>query len=444
MRRARGPEIFCPLRGGAIGHRRDPNRFMWTACAALRAPVGIIADTRERFVHPFLEAALKGNSKSRSAHLSADVSHTIAQIQVGDFIVTDGPPDLSSPVLAVVERKTHSDFASSLGDGRHKNKEKMLEMRRLTGCDVFYLMEGPAFPASQTRYGRVPWGTIQAAAFSLCVRDGIFLLVSQNSSGSAGVLNALARTYVKHKDSRSERPGPDAVAIKSGVDIRQAMAESVGPSLAQQGPKMQAIVGWSGLPGVTDATGAALVEQASVAAIARGVVSYRDIRDLRTPQGKRLSSAAKILRSVRLIARSPKDFAKFVGKIPGFSLALARGTFSACTPATVCAASAAELATYPYGRGAVGPVRACRLWEVLHFVEKGGISDRVTPAAPPVRPPTIPPPQVQARAVPQQLIRWGLYQRPLPAPAPPPRITLDRGHIEAVVALGRLLVAPDR
>jgi hypothetical protein len=406
--------------------------------------VGLIADTRERAVHPFLSTELAGNPRSKSQHLKVGVPHAISQIQVGDFIITEGGPDLSARVLAVVERKTHADFAASLTDRRHENKNKMIEMRRLTGCDVFYLMEGPAFPTKSTRFGRVPWSTIQAAAYSLSVRDRIFLLHSKNAQDTASVLNVLSRTYLKHKDSRAEWAEDRLVPEGGdGPDLASAMKDSVGPSLAEQGPKMQAIVAWSGVPGVTDATGAALVEQASVAALARGVLPYKEIRELKTPQGKRLANATRILKSVRLVVRSPKDLAKFISKIPGFSLNLSRQTFCEHSPELVCSLGPEGLAALRYGKGTVGKVRAARLWQVLHYVSPGGVGDlgpRPEPAPIMLRSNRVRLVSMdETQRTPPQT-RFVLYAPPAKKPSPP-RTRLVWSNVVAACYVGQCLCA---
>jgi len=355
--------------------------------AQVNPGVSIIADTRENAVHPFLGFALQGNKRSRSEHLSRDIPWVVRQITVGDFILTENGTGPDATVLAVIERKTHADFAASLGDGRHGNKEKMLEMRGSTGCDVYYIMEGPAFPVPTRRFGRVPWSTIQAAALSLMVRDGIFVAQTPSSRGTAELLDSLARSYVKHGEAGPARPEP-APLVAGGAGLGDAMEDATGPDPKDAPPEVHAMMGWAAVRGISDSMGAALVRQVSVVALAR--MDPKDMRELRTPQNKRLAKSPNVLKSVRALACSPPLAAKFIGGIPGLSKGGGERILSSFggSLARLCEVDAAVLARCPYGdAGQVGRARATRLVAALNAGGGGGpgASDPADlPRAPPV------------------------------------------------------------
>lgn len=347
------------------------------------SPVAIIADTRERAVHPFLEHALGGEPSRRSFHHSVAVPHIVQQIKVGDFLIISG--DFrggvnEGQVLAVVERKTHADFASSIGDGRHENRKKMMELRNLTGCRVFYLLEGPAFPAPSRRFGRIPWSTIHAAALSLSVRDGIYLLRSKDAADTAAVLNGLARSFIKHGCPDAE---PEPTRAPDAISTDEALIAASGGGVRSLPPDVLAVRAWSSVAGVSIGMGAALVAQVSVRDLATGAYPYERIGELRNPQNRQISGLKNILRSVRNLVRLEKSAASFVGSVPGFSrknaLELVRH-FGGLQ--SLCAATEEQLAAAPYGAKSVGAVRATRLTEVLNAVTR--TDESVPPAGQPV------------------------------------------------------------
>lgn len=119
----------------------------------------------------------------------------VKRITIGDFALLrcreeDGEED----ILAVFERKTLKDYASSIKDGRHENREKMLELRRETNCKVYYLVEGPLNPSPSTTYGKISYSTLQSSMDHLTWRDDIHVIRTPNLSGTIERLNSFCRS----------------------------------------------------------------------------------------------------------------------------------------------------------------------------------------------------------------------------------------------------------
>ena len=156
---------------------------------ALRARIGrpplvlsmgvpyLIVDTRERVVIPFLADSLD------------KYGYRVHQINTGDFVICSG----AGKVRMCIERKTLEDFAASFKDGRYENRRKMIEMRRQTGCQLYFIIEGPAFPSPSRKFARIPYANILAAITSLMVRDEIFIVFSSDPAHTAERLHGMLR-----------------------------------------------------------------------------------------------------------------------------------------------------------------------------------------------------------------------------------------------------------
>ena len=135
--RARPALGFAPPRRllGAAAFRKAGPPIQGMALSS----VYLIADQRERAVIPFLDDALQAHA------------YVVKTINSGDYLVcTRGPG--GPRVLAVIERKSLEDYAASFKDGRHANMEKLYALRSRSGCQVFLILEGPAFPVQQHQH----------------------------------------------------------------------------------------------------------------------------------------------------------------------------------------------------------------------------------------------------------------------------------------------------
>jgi hypothetical protein len=145
----------------------------------------LVADTREAHVNGLLGAACR----------AAGETCQIAQLNTGDYLVCRQFAGGGAEVLAAFERKTLTDFAASIRDGRHENRHKLLDLRARTGAAVYYLVEGPAFPRPSARYGRLPYSTLLSAITNLMVRDGIQVVQTADQAHTAQRLVEFLRAY---------------------------------------------------------------------------------------------------------------------------------------------------------------------------------------------------------------------------------------------------------
>jgi len=187
----------------------------------------LIADDRERAVITWIGALT--------------YEYKVCRIEVGDYVIHRSGSDGSQQIVACVERKTLPDFASSIIDGRYRTStRKMINLRERTGCDLFYLIEGPAFPSVSRRFSRVAYSVIQSAMFSLMVRDKVFIIQTENVMHTAQRLNVLIRAYDKHEAGVHELVmggvAETPVVLESlagGVETAAAAAVIVGAAAAE-------------------------------------------------------------------------------------------------------------------------------------------------------------------------------------------------------------------
>jgi ERCC4-type nuclease len=141
----------------------------------------IVCDDRERGV---ISELVKLQKKS-------GIKISVSRVKTGDFTIVgqDGT------ILANIERKTWKDLAASIKDGRTKNLQKQLQLREKTGCMVYYLIEGIAFPGKKS-FGRIKAKYLEAHLDHVMIRDNIHVIRSRDIEGTAGRLIQLANNFV--------------------------------------------------------------------------------------------------------------------------------------------------------------------------------------------------------------------------------------------------------
>lgn len=124
-----------------------------------------------------------------------DTQIVLKALDVGDIQIVVG----NSRVRCIVERKTWTDLAASIVDGRwREQKMRLLALKaeNVPDCRVMYLVEGEIDPAC--RYA-VPPSTMKSALWNTIVRDDIHVVYSLGVDDSA-----VALTTLLHKCTEEE------------------------------------------------------------------------------------------------------------------------------------------------------------------------------------------------------------------------------------------------
>ncbi len=369
----------------------------------------LIADARERAVIPYLEEQIR------------DHAFVVKQVTTADYLVCIHRRGSSAQpsVLAAFERKTLADFAASFRDGRHENTKKLIALRAATGCGIYYLVEGPAYPDASAMFGGIPYGNILAAMTMLMVSDGIFVVQTENARGSARRLGDFLRTLDGCSAERACRanPVPRLRAIRleaegteevegteetertetedtetesrAGLAGREELAElaeqeeleeldelavpDILTARAQETDEEAAVCVWSRLHGVSVVIGGALVRAFSVADLPTLVPDR--IAAVRTSTGRCLSGAA-IASLLAARAGSTEHAVILVSGLRGVTPSMAAAILEATGGlAGLCAHSPATLAAVRIPQKSrsvqLGAARAGRILRVLTFRVSG-------------------------------------------------------------------------
>lgn len=131
------------------------------------------------------------------------------QMTVGDYAICRG-----DKILAVIERKSLEDYAASLKDGRHANKNKMTKLRDEIGCRVVYIVEGPLDPPQDKLFGRTPYKYIESSIHHIMIRDHILVLRTRDVVDTS---KRLAR-FVESMSTLNWEPA-ETFDLTTGIEI---------------------------------------------------------------------------------------------------------------------------------------------------------------------------------------------------------------------------------
>lgn len=344
----------------------------------------LVSDTRERHVHGFIEALFE----------RAGVARTVAQINTGDYLICCRLAGEQPKILASIERKTLEDFAASFKDGRYENRLKMLDLRDKTGCQLYFFVEGPAYPKPAWKVARIPYSNILSAMTNMMLRDGIHVVQTENELGTAQRLLDFVRGFEKTaipytyplamwEDNEVGDPpgGTEGIDPTDRGDAAKIPAD--GPPLMVMGAVEKSddllVVGvWARLTGISMPTAQVIASAFSVADLVTGRVLLEDLDALRTRGGRHLAKKGQT--SLRALRRGmQKEEIKTLSGVPGISPEMATQILTTGgvgdTPVTLSTFLAygprAMAATTIQQKGrmvCLGGARAERIRRLMHYV----------------------------------------------------------------------------
>ena len=131
----------------------------------------LIVDDRERAVIP---------------HLLPLCEAQIHRLITGDFAFAAG-----GKTVVVVERKTLSDLAASIKDGRMNNNNKLLDVREKTGARIVYIIEGSPLTPPTRKFGGIAFSTLQSTLDGLAFRHNVIIIWTRGPEETAARLSRL-------------------------------------------------------------------------------------------------------------------------------------------------------------------------------------------------------------------------------------------------------------
>lgn len=375
----------------------------------------LVADKREREVIPHLRPLLKDGAFKAAAcrNAAAGAAGLLEEtIHTGDYLLcrkTVGEAGVK--IVACFERKSISDFVSSVGDGRYENRRKMLELREKTGCQLYYIIEGKAFPKPEWNIGHgMKYKTILTTMTTLPLMSGIHVLQTKDTQHTAERLRDFVRELNQEcepywyplgigacpADARADGVAAGDVAADGAAAAVATKAGSLVPEMVtgvyEKDPDTLCMEMWSKLSGISTTTAKIIVGMCSMAEFVRQ--EGPAVKDIKTSTGRALKKQARD--SLALLLRGDAaTAAKVLSGIIGVSRALATQLLDA-TPAdpafagaggklrTICALSARELAQYQTVQKSrtvrLGEKRAAKILRTLRW--RSGDEERAQDAAP--------------------------------------------------------------
>lgn len=239
-----------------------------------------------KFVYDTREKAIKDSiiAEFSNPHVFAATKGTIIieerQLPVADYVIT-----LDGKIVAIIERKTLKDYASSFKDGRHANKAKLLNVRTKTNCNIYYVVEGPTNPDYQTEYAGIKYQNILASTNDLMIRDNIHVIRTVDANHTCRSLKMLCESYLRvvEKDRKENKNkiiksvefvGDDHNEVDapklqpSEVDAQECRAEIAFEEVLtkanftpEEKLKMSRVKAWATIKGVGEPTAAIIANQ---------------------------------------------------------------------------------------------------------------------------------------------------------------------------------------
>lgn len=280
----------------------------------------LIVDDREREVTKFLPDVFGEQFK-------------VQRITTGDFALM-----CNDAILAVFERKTLADYAASIKDGRHNNKENLIEFKQQLGCDAYYIVEHHCIPSLSTKIEGIPYKNISNSIIHLMVRDGIFVTMTKSAQNTAERLFAFLEAYEKFRVPQQATGGLEKLKAVRKTSIEDMVIKM-----------------WSTLAGISDMT-------------ARAIMTFLTIREILLDNATEKIDAVKYEdgRSITIKAKkslrnmSLEDKYKMISAINGISRNTAQLVFTSLE-------QNGNLEEIQVGRAKLGAKRAKTICDCLDF-----------------------------------------------------------------------------
>lgn len=244
---------------------------------------------------------------------SSDIDVSWELLDLGDIIFEFGGGDGSeietkhATRKIIIERKTLSDLAASIKDGRYKTQKTLLMATYPIG-NIYYIIEGDIGLSGISRnpsgikldtgmlqqINGISLDTLRSCIFNIMFRDGIKILFSKNTNDTCGIIQELWKRF---------ESTPEKYCVKGGDD---ASGTCVGTGTVMQPPQRKIsskeecfIAQLCQIPGVSQKSAKAIAQKyqsmhSLIAALSTSGIKALDtvkLRDDPTQKGRALSSS---------------------------------------------------------------------------------------------------------------------------------------------------------
>lgn len=306
--------------------------------------INLIIDDREQDVIPLVENNIY-NYIDKSFK-TIPINYIVKRFNVGDYLIT-----YKNKLLAVFERKTLKDYASSFKDGRHLNKKKLLEIRKLTGCDLYYIIEGPLRPDIKTKFANIPYKNILSSINNLRIIDKIHIVRTLNKEHTIEELGYTTYCYSKKL--------PELVGNTIG-GVEELESIKLTPEQKMQNSIRKA---WSEVYLISDAFSTVLMNNYTLKHLCTSKFDD-NLRKLKLPSGR--TPPAKAFDNIQSSKYIGDIGYKIIGCCPGISKATANLILVQGTLPNIANMSLDEMKKLKINKKLLGPAKATQLYTFLN------------------------------------------------------------------------------
>lgn len=174
---------------------------------------------------------------------------TYEALDVGDFVFRRG-----EEIVLVIERKTASDLAASIRDGRNREQKARLLHSGISRERVLYLIEGLTYHEPDTKIGSVTYGTLWGSIINTQLRDGIKVHRTENIKETVQYLEKMYDKLNKDgKDFFKYNEDKEMGAVEYSSTLKSQKKANITP-------EVWFIRQLSLIPGITEKLAGAIVE----------------------------------------------------------------------------------------------------------------------------------------------------------------------------------------
>lgn len=193
--------------------------------------------------------------RERAMPLETEHGHQVGALEVGDFRI-DGPCGLA--VLA--ERKSISDFAASIKDGRYR--EQKVRMLGAGARRVVYIVEGELDWGSQVHVGGLDAEALRTAVLKLGLVQGITVLRTADAGDTWRCVCGMLRRLNDQRMVLHEQPAASPAQQPYACSVRVRKSDNMSD------PKQVAVLQLCVVPRVSPKIAALLLDAAQAGSMA--------------------------------------------------------------------------------------------------------------------------------------------------------------------------------
>lgn len=297
----------------------------------------LVIDNRERALFFHIDIAIK------------NFKYEKMQLNTGDYLILQN----NKTIKACIERKTYNDFAASFRDGRYKSElANMIKLREETNCQLFFIIEGNAFPSKNSKFSRIPYACILGAINKLMLYHNIFIIQTKNEEHTAQKLNELltslqiiyidaaaitdvtvaAVTNAEAATATDESAEDEAATTDTAANEAAATIEGGHPSEDISASKFKkqltarhirtdediCLKAWSMLDGISLEFSKILITKFSMKELIMDGISIKNLSELKTALGRKINKDA-LASLTHVHNKSPMHCAKMLSAIVGIT-----------------------------------------------------------------------------------------------------------------------------